>query len=104
MLFYKSLFSLVTAFAAASSVAASATPVRRGGGGGLPGYGPPLNPPIPRGNCGEQNIQCCNTVTSQSDPQIDNVLGSVGILNGGGVNPKLLAGASCVPIVSGGTW
>jgi len=96
MLFYKSLFSLVMAFAA------SATPVRRGGGGGLPGYNPSPNPPISGSKCQQQNIQCCNTVTSQSDPQINDILGGVGIMNG--INPNLLAGQSCVPIASGGTW
>jgi Fungal hydrophobin len=102
MLSYKSLFSLVTAFAVASSVAASATPVRRGGGGGLPGYSPSLIPPIPKSECQQQNIQCCNTVTSQNDPHIDNILGGVGMMND--MDPNLLAGQSCSPIAGGGTW
>jgi hypothetical protein len=100
MLFYKSLFSLVMAFAAVSSVAASATPVRRGGG--LPGYNPTLPPPISESQCGQQKMECCDTVISQSDPQFANLLGSVGVLNN--VKPTMLAGGGCIPIVSGGTW
>ena len=88
------------AFAAASSVAASATPVRRGGGG-LPSYNPPLNP-IPESKCQQQNLQCCNTATSQSDPHINDILGGVGMMND--MDPELLAGGSCLPIASGETW
>ncbi|KAI0289045.1 hypothetical protein BC826DRAFT_1034038 [Russula brevipes] len=58
MMLFKPLVSLAMAFAAASSVAASVTPVPRGGN-----YPPPVAP-ISESQCDTGSIYCCNSVTS----------------------------------------
>jgi hypothetical protein len=51
MLFYKSLVSVVTAIALASSVTASVTPLRRGGGSSTPTC-----------SAGTGSLYCCSSV------------------------------------------
>jgi hypothetical protein len=94
MMLYKPLVSLLMVFAATSSVAASATPVRRGG---IVGYPAPPAPPITPEQC-TTTPKCCNTATSSSNP----VVGALGALSG--INPDLIVGLGCVGIIGGTTW
>ncbi|KAH9977410.1 hypothetical protein BJV74DRAFT_861146 [Russula compacta] len=64
MMLSKSLVSLFALFAAASSVTATATPVRRGGDNG--GYPLPSNPTYVN-NCNGGSSVCCNTFTTAQD-------------------------------------
>ena len=78
MLFHKPLVSLVAAIALASSVTASATPVRR-------------TNPVPAQDCDTNNLTCCSSTST---------LGALGILGTllslvPGVNANLLVGLTC---------
>ncbi|KAI0255300.1 hypothetical protein BJV78DRAFT_756609 [Lactifluus subvellereus] len=88
MMLHKPLVSLVLAFAAASSVTASATQVRRRGYGGFP--------TIPASQCNTHSLQCCSELKSTDDPNVAatvlNTFGSV-------VGPGVGVGLHCVPIV-----
>jgi len=66
MLFHKSLVSLVIAFAAASSVSASITPVARCGYGGCPKRAPAPPP----SQCNTGPIQCCKTLADSKSPYL----------------------------------
>lgn len=68
-MYYKPLVSLVMAFVATSSVAASVTPIRRGVRGLGPGYGliPPALPAIPVSQCGSGDLRCCDDSGTNCD-------------------------------------
>jgi len=87
---YKPLVSLAMAFAAASSVAASVTPIPRGGS-----YPPPVAP-ISESQCDTGSIHCCNTVTSASNPLVTLIAGLLGVV----LNPAAGVGLSCTGIAS----
>ena len=112
MMFYKPLVSFILAFAAASSVAAIATPKAQGGsqagsqggsqagsqGGSQAGsqgnYSPPA--PSPVSQCAAADTYCCNTWTNSQNPD----LGSVGV----SLNSNLIDGVGCSNVPIGGTW
>jgi hypothetical protein len=60
---YKPLISLVMAFAAASSVAASVAPVARDG------YAPSNVPTIPPKQC-QGHVKCCQSLSTHADPNL----------------------------------
>ncbi|KAH9034013.1 hypothetical protein EDB83DRAFT_2525301 [Lactarius deliciosus] len=97
MLFNKSLVSFVAAMALASGVAVSANPmpgvVARGDD---PLYPPPHTTPVSQCNPGP--VQCCNTLTSTSNPVLTLLSGLLPV--GTIINPALAVGLSCIPIVS----
>ncbi|KAH9961093.1 hypothetical protein BC827DRAFT_355945 [Russula dissimulans] len=86
---YKPLVSLAMVFAATSSVAASATPIRRGG------YPAPPTQPIPQSQCNTESQQCCNTYTSGLNPIAKTLIAEFHL----DVNPTAGIGMSCNPIV-----
>ncbi|KAH8995790.1 hypothetical protein EDB86DRAFT_3077349 [Lactarius hatsudake] len=97
-MFHKSLVSFVTAMALASGVAVSANPmpgmVARGDD---PLYPPPH--PTPVSQCNTGPVQCCNTLTSTSNPilaLLSGLLLPIGTI----IDPSLAVGLSCIPIVS----
>jgi hypothetical protein len=94
---YKPLVSLVMAFATASSVAASLTPVRRGGGGAYP---PPHLSTIPISQCNTKSVQCCQTFTNADNPIAAALLGALDMIEGSNVG----IGLSCVSLEGGTQW
>jgi hypothetical protein len=92
MIFNKTLVTLIAAFAAASGVAASVATVPRDNGS----FPPPNLTPIPIGSCNLGSAQCCNTVTSTSNPAVAQISGLLSL--GGLINPDLGVGLSCLPI------
>ena len=99
VMLYKPLVALFMAFAATGGVAASTTPVRRGGGGSVGGsYPPPPGPTIRAYNCdSNNNLSCCQSLTSTNNPYIIHQLGLgplLALLNIP-VGPDTLAGVKC---------
>ncbi|KAI0255281.1 hypothetical protein BJV78DRAFT_1178863 [Lactifluus subvellereus] len=94
MMLYKPLVSLVAVLAAASSVAASVTPVARGND-----YPPPNLAPVPASQCNTQSLQCCNTFTSTSNPLTGLLSGLLGL--GALLDASLGVGLSCLSIIGG---
>ncbi|KAH9022597.1 hydrophobin 2 [Lactarius hengduanensis] len=96
-MFQKSLVSFVAAMALASGVAVSANPllgvVARGND---PLYPPPPTTPVSQCNTGP--VQCCNTLTSTSNPLVTLLSGLLPI--GTIIDPNLTVGLSCLPIIS----
>ncbi|KAI0281505.1 hypothetical protein BC826DRAFT_372308 [Russula brevipes] len=87
MMLSKPFVSLIATIAAASTVAAAATPVARGD------YWPP--PTVPSvSQCNTGTVQCCNTMASAADP----LVGSLGGLLGLVPNLALPVGLSCTSI------
>jgi len=91
---YKPLVSLAMVFAATSSVAASATPIRRGG------YPAPPAQPISQGQCNTKSQQCCNTYTSKFNPIADALISSLHL----DVDPDAGIGLGCSAIVGSNRW
>jgi len=91
---YKPIVSLIVAFAAASSAAASATPLGRRGNGG---YAPPYAPPVPVSQCAESNAKCCNTYTSSNNPDLVGLLGQV-------LGPNVVGVGLGCSVLSGVSW
>jgi hypothetical protein len=69
---YKSLISLVMAFAAASSVAAAGAPGQAGPAGG--DHTPTTVPSITPKKC-QGHVKCCQSLSSKSDPNLKNLGG-----------------------------
>ena len=87
MMLYKPLVSFIAAFAAATSVAASAIPVERGGGGGA---------------CNTGTQSCCNTIASSNDPIVAALQGLVGIAIPIGLG--IPVGISCFNALGTSSW
>ncbi|KAH9057707.1 hypothetical protein EDB87DRAFT_1578586 [Lactarius vividus] len=96
MMFYKSLVSFVAAMALSSGVAVSANPlqgvVARGND---PVYPPPTLTPVTQ--CDPGPVQCCNTLTSTSNPVVALLSGLLPI--GTIIDPTLDVGLNCFPII-----
>jgi Fungal hydrophobin len=92
MMLHKPLVSFIAAFALASGIAVSATPVARGNDGGYP---PPNVPPVTVNECDTGSMSCCNTYTSTSNPLVGELSGLLGVA----VDSALGVGLSCVPII-----
>lgn len=95
MMFYKPLVSFVVAIAAASSVAASATPVAARGATPVARGDYPPPSPSPTNECGSGNTYCCDTWTNANNP----ILALIGLLIP--LNIDLIQGVLCE---LGGSW
>ena len=90
MLFYKPLVSFVVAFVAASSVAASVTPVAR------TNYPPPSPPAV--NQCDSNETYCCSDWTNANNPALP--LGLINLLLGIVLDINLIQALGC----TAGTW
>jgi len=86
MMLSKPFVSLIATIAAASTVAAAATPVARGL------WPPPTVPSVSQCNTG--TVQCCNTMTSAANPLVGSLGGLVGLVG----NLALPVGLTCTSI------
>jgi hypothetical protein len=93
MMLHKPLVSFIAAFALASGIAVSATPVARGNDGGY--YPPPNVPPVTVNECNTGSISCCGTYTSTSNPIVGALSGLLGIV----ADSALGVGLACSPII-----
>lgn len=98
MMLYKPLVSLVAVLAAASSVAASVTPVARQASD----YPPPNLTPVSESECNTGSMQCCSTFTSTSNPLTGPLSGLLGL--DALLDPALGVGLSCISIIGGTQW
>jgi hypothetical protein len=92
MMLHKPHVSFIAAFALASGIAVSATPVARGNDGGYP---PPNVPPVTVNECDTGSISCCNTYTSTSNPDVGMLSGLLDIVGDSGMG----VGLACMPII-----
>jgi len=90
MMLSKPFISLIATIAAASTVAAAATPVARDGLNLLP---PPTVPSVSQCNTG--SVQCCNSTTSASDPSVAFLSGLLGLVP----NLALPIGLTCTSVL-----
>jgi len=93
MMLHKPLVSFIAAFALASGIAVSATPLARGNDGGY--YPPPDVPPVTVNECDTGSMSCCDTYTSTDNPNVGMLSGLLGLT----ANPALGVGLSCIPIL-----
>jgi hypothetical protein len=87
MMLHKSFVSLILAFAVATGVAASVTPVARGGGGS---------------ECNTGTQSCCNSIAYADDPIITELEGLADIAIP--VDPTIPLGIDCIGILSASSW
>jgi len=87
MMLHKPLVSFIAAFAVATSVAASVTPVARGGGGS---------------QCNTGTQSCCNSITSASDPIVAALQGLAGIAIP--IDLGVPIGISCLNALGTSSW
>ena len=80
---YKSLISYIAAFTMASSVAVSANPVARSGI-----------------ECNTGTVQCCNQVTSSSNPSLSGFFDFLGLT----IEPSTVVGLNCFGVDSTIEW
>jgi Fungal hydrophobin len=94
MLFHKSLVSLVIAFATASSVSASITPVAR--------CGDHCPQPEPSYNeCNTGPIKCCNTVAKSNSKSLEGLPQSLIDL---ALHAPIAAALDCTEVISATDW
>jgi hypothetical protein len=80
---YKSLISYIAAFTMAGSVAVSANPVARSGI-----------------ECNTGTVQCCNQVTSSSNPNLSGFFDFLGLT----IAPSTVVGLNCFGVGSTIEW
>ena len=87
MMLHKSFASLIVAFAVATGVAASVTPVARGGGGS---------------ECNTGTQSCCNSIAYADDPIVAALESLVDIAIP--VDASIPLGIDCFGILSASSW